>query len=364
MRYLTLRYLLFVFFVIALWLAPSSSRAAKGLEIYFIDTEGGAATLIVSPAGESTLIDNGNPGERDADRIFRTAQRAGLKQIDNLIITHWHLDHYGGTAALARKIPIKRFYDHGIPEVSIDDPTHFPTLIAAYKEASKGKSVQLNPGDKVPLAQAGGVPLELRCLVARRETVPDRSDASKNGFARANVPMPEDPSDNANSLGFLLTYGNFRFIDLGDLTWNIEYKLVSPTDKIGFVDVYQSTHHGLDISNNPVLIKTIRPMVAIYNNGPHKGGAPALTATLRDIGSLQGIFQMHRNLDAKPEDNAAAELIANAEDTANCKGEGIALSVAPNGDSYTVQVGSHGKPLKFETRFHANKIVTNKIVKE
>jgi beta-lactamase superfamily II metal-dependent hydrolase len=329
--------------------APAS--AANGLEIIFVDTEGGAATLIIAPSGESTLIDNGNPGDRDAERIYKAAKQAGLKQIDNLIITHWHLDHYGGTEALAKKMPIKHFYDRGIPAVSTDDPDNFPKLIAAYKGASQGQSKQLNPGDEVPIAQSGPTALRLRCLVARGEPIPDKSDAPKNGYAAKNVPKPEDPSDNARSLGFLLTFGDFRFLDLGDLTWNIEYKLVAPSDKIGFIDVYQSTHHGLDISNNPVLIKTVRPVVAVFNNGPHKGGAPALTATLREIGSLQAIFQMHRNLDAKPEENAPEDLIANREDTAACKGETIRLNVAPDGKSYTVRVGSRGKPIRFLTRF-------------
>lgn len=349
----TLRlHLLMMSLMLLVWPLPGAHAAsAKGVDIYFIDTEGGAATLIVAPSGESTLIDCGNPGDRDAERIFRTAKQAGLKQIDNLIITHWHLDHYGGVAALAQKLPIKRFYDRGIPEALADDPVNFPKLMAAYKGVTHGVSTQLNPGDEVPLKQAAGPPVTLKCLVARGETVPDKAGGPTNGIAKTNVPKPDDPSDNARSLGFLLTYGNFRFLDLGDLTWNIEYKLVAPTDKIGFIDVYQSTHHGLDVSNNPVLLRTVRPYVAIYNNGPHKGGAPALTATLRDLGCLQAIFQLHRNLDARPEDNAPADLIANSEPEASCQGESIKLSVAPDGDSYTVKVGSRGKPLRFATRF-------------
>ena len=328
----------------------SSGALARGLDIYFVDTEGGAATLIISPSGESTLIDCGNPGERDAERIFRVAKQAGLKQIDNLVITHWHLDHYGGAAALARKLPIKHCFDRGIPDKSTDDPDNFPKLIAAYKKVSNGSSTQLNPGDEVPLAQSGPSNLSLRCLVARKETVADKPGGSEVRSPEDYKPMPEDTSDNARSLGFLLTYGEFRFLDLGDLTWNIEYKLVTPTNKIGLVDVYQSTHHGLDISNNPLLVRAVRPNVAIYNNGPHKGGSPALTATLRDLGSVQAIFQLHRNLDAKPEENAPADHRANAEADPNDKGEYIKLSVAPDSMSYTVQVGARGKPALFQTR--------------
>ncbi|HLJ55744.1 MAG TPA: MBL fold metallo-hydrolase [Chthonomonadaceae bacterium] len=326
------------------------AQAARGLEIYFCDTEGGAATLIVTPAGESTLIDCGNPGDRDADRIYRTAKRAGLKQIDNLVITHWHTDHYGGAGPLAKRIPILHFYDHGIPAESIDDPEHFPTLIAAYKEASHGKSTQVDPGDEIPLKQSGPLPVHLRCIVARQETIPDMPGAPQNPIAAESTMKDKDPSDNANSLGFVLTFGDFRFLDLGDLTWNIESKLVSPTDKIGPIDVYQSTHHGLDISNNPVVIRTVRPTVAIYNNGPHKGGAVALTASLRQVGTVQQIYQLHRNLDASAADNAPDHQIANAEDTDACKGEGVHLSVAADSRTYTVQAGPHGKIGHFKTR--------------
>lgn len=327
----------------------TASRADGSLTIYFVDTEGGAATLIVSPAGESTLIDCGNPGDRDAGRIARAAKNAGIAQIDNLVITHWHNDHYGGAAALAKLLPIKRCFDRGIPTELADDP-NYPTLIAAYKAVSHGQSKQLNPGDLLPLTPGKGTELQVRCLCARGETVPDRPGAPKNGFANVTGPMPEDTSDNARSLGFLLTYGGFRLLDLGDLTWNIEHKLVAPTDKIGLVDVYLSTHHGLDISNNPAVIKTVRPTVAIFNNGPHKGGATALTTTLRETSSVQAVYQLHRNLDVKTEMNAPDAYIANSADTPECKGEFIKIVVATNGSSFAVQVGPSGTLTRYQTR--------------
>ena len=99
--------------LLALVLLAVPSRAEekpRGLDISFIDTEGGAATLIVTPAGESVLIDCGNPGPRDAERIHQTAtQQAGLEAIDHLVITHWHTDHYGGVARLAKLMPIRNY---------------------------------------------------------------------------------------------------------------------------------------------------------------------------------------------------------------------------------------------------------------
>jgi beta-lactamase superfamily II metal-dependent hydrolase len=330
----------------------AAARAAdkRGLDIYFIDTEGGAATLIVTPAGESVLIDNGNPGTRDAERIHKAAtELAGLKAIDHLIITHWHSDHYGSTERLAKLIPIRNYYDRGIPDKLAEDPANFPTLIQAYKAASDNKSKKLKAGDELSLKQADGSPqVRLLCLVGNTETVPDKPGAPENAASKDHKPKPEDTSDNARSLGFLLSFGDFRFLDLGDLTWNVEYKLVHPTDKVGRVDVYQVTHHGLDISNNPVLINTVKPRVAVFNNGPRKGCEPAVTTALRRQPAVEAIYQMHKNVRVGAQENTDPEYIANPDE--KCEGESIRLAVAADGKSYTVTVGAKGKPKKYETR--------------
>jgi beta-lactamase superfamily II metal-dependent hydrolase len=333
--------------------AISASAQQEGLDIYFVDTEGGAATLIITPTRESVLIDCGNPGDRDAARIYHVAHDvARLTAIDHLIITHWHSDHYGGAGPLAKLMPIKHCYDKGIPDKSIDDPDNFPKLIAAYKEVTQGKSTTIHVGDQIPLAQPKGLPsLSLKCLVANKQTEPDDpSPAKVNGYARLNKPQPEDPSDNANSLGFLLSYGYFRFLDLGDLTWNLEYKLIAPNDKIGMIDVYQSTHHGIDQSNNPVLVKTVRPIVAVINNGPHKGGTPQLFNTLLETGSLQAIYEQHRNLDAAPPSDLQGKklFIANMDEA--CKAEFIEIQVVAGSATYRVSIGERGKPQQYVCR--------------
>lgn len=341
---------LFAGLLLSLAVSAQAAEKAGGLHVYFVDTEGGAATLIVTPAGESVLIDCGNPGSRDAERIHKAASdMAGIKAIDHLIITHWHTDHYGGAARLAQLMPIHHYYDHGIPASLQEDPKNFPLLIQAYRKANGGKSTTLRPGDQIALKQAeGGPALKLLCLCGSGEVLPDKPGAPENPIAKEHKPQPDDPTDNARSLGFLLSFGDFRFLDLGDLTWNIEYKLVHPTDKIGPVDVYQSTHHGLEISNNPVVIKTVNPRVAIFNNGARKGGHPQVTATLRRLPDIQAIYQVHRNLTVGAQENTDPEFIANPDE--NCLGESIRLSVAPDAKSYAVTVGSRGKPKRYETR--------------
>lgn len=320
----------------------------KHLDIYWIDVEGGAATLIVTPAGESVLIDTGNPGRRDADRITQAATRvAGLSRIDHVIITHYHGDHFGGASYLAKNVPLGTLWDNG----EFDDQPNRPSK--DYLELKCDKKVVINPGDALPLKQVDGASLlKLTCLGTRKTFIdPPEGAADNEANCAAHRPKDRDGSDNANSVVTLLEFGPFRFFDAGDLTWNQELKLVCPRNLVGPVDVYQVTHHGLESSNNPVVLNTLKPTVAVMNNGHTKGCGPEVFANLKETKSIQALYQVHKNLrlDGKV-NNTAAELIANTEPPESCRGHLIKLSVAPDGQAYTVSIPAHEHERKFMTR--------------
>jgi competence protein ComEC len=327
----------------------SAGADDERLDIYFIDVEGGAATLIVTPAGESLLIDSGYPdfGGRDRDRILDVVRNvAGLDHIDFAAVTHWHLDHYGNHAALAAEISIRSFYDRGIPD-ALEEDKDFETRIADYRRASQNASTALDAGDEFVLSSPR-TPLALQVVTSGREVIPNTG--APNPFADRHQPQPEDPSDNSASLSVLLQFGEFRFLCCGDLTWNVEAELVTPNNPVGTVDLFMVTHHGLPSSNNPALVLAIDPVVAVMCNGPTKGGHPQTIATLREVESLEALYQLHRNVALGAEEQTPVEFIANSEPTESCEGVWVKASVAPDGKSYTVQIGPEGEPRTYATR--------------
>lgn len=334
--------------LLALALAGGSAPALAGskdkkLDIYWVDVEGGAATLIVTPTGESVLIDAGNPGGRDSQRIHKVATEvAGLKQIDHLVVTHLHVDHFGGVAELAGMMPIKTLWENGVERSAEKEQKH--AAVPAYQAAKVGKRMPVKVGSKLPVK---GVNLTVRG--ARQEF--DNASAGKPNAACTDL-KPKDPdlSDNANSVVVTLDYKGWKFFDAGDLTWNMEEKLVCPKTTLSEVDVFQSTHHGLDQSNNPVVVRTLKPKVAIFNNGPKKGCQPGAFGSVKALAGVEAIYQVHKNLVA-PDANTTAEKIANLEEKPEkCAGNYVKLSVDPNGKKYTVSVPSTGHSQVFNTK--------------
>jgi beta-lactamase superfamily II metal-dependent hydrolase len=303
---------------------------ARDLEIHFIDVEGGQATLIVSPSGESMLVDAGWPGfnGRDADRIVAAAKSAGLKQIDYMLVTHYHLDHVGGVPPLAKKIPIRNFVDHG---ANTETGERSQALTAAYeKTAAAGKRITVKPGDRIPLK---GVEVEVVAARGERIAKPIPGGGAANPACSGVEPQAEDKSENARSVGFVLRHGRFRFVDLGDLTWNKELEIACPANLIGTADVYLVTHHGMDISNAPPIVQGIRPRVAVMNNGSKKGGSPEAWRWIRKSPGLEDLWQLHFAVKGGAEANSPEQLIANLEDP--CQGHSLKLTARSDG-SFTI----------------------------
>lgn len=318
---------------LVLCLSLFGQDGSKSLRIFWIDVEGGAATLVVTPEGGSMLMDCGWPGKRDADRIAATAKAAGLKQIDHYLTSHYHTDHWGCVAELSERVPIARYYHHAFPEGAKDVDAK---LKESFLRVSAGKSVLVEAGHEVPLKGA-----QVKILVANGAGPGEPAGAPQIRKCEANPghpEKPEDKSDNARSIGYLLTFGGFKFANFGDLTWNVEHKLVCPANLVGTADVYQVTHHGLDQSNNPALLKAVSPTVAVINNGAEKGGSAATFRWLKETPSIKDIFQVHRNVATGPGDNTGSELTAN--DEKKCEGNGIVLTVDAGGKTYAVEVPS------------------------
>ena len=335
--------------LLTILLACGLASAQNGnLSIYWIDVEGGGATLLVTPSGESLLVDTGNPSpdDRDAKRIFAAAQQAGLKKIDSLLITHFHGDHVGGAPALAKMIPIGRYYDHGA-SIEAQDPRSGPAW-AAYKALAAGKRTTLKPCDKLPLQG-----LETIVVAANAQTIaaPVNGGGAANPFCKGAAGKERDKTENQRSVGFLLTYGKFKFLDLGDLTWDVEMDLACPLNKLGTVSLFQATHHGFvnDFSGAPAHVLALKPQVVMVNNGPTKGWQNSAWDTVAKIQGLEDVWQLHQAMGPAHDHNVKAEQIANLEPTDQCKGQWMKASVAKDG-KFTITNGRNGFSKTYASR--------------
>ena len=304
------------------------AQGSGSLKVFFVDVEGGQATLFVTPAGQSLLMDTGWDGQggRDADRIVAAAKGAGLSRIDYVLITHFHEDHVGGVEQLVARIPVGTFIDHG-PNREFD---HGPTerLYGVYGKvlASSGaKHIVAKPGDVLPIQgiSARVISSDGNVIQQPVEGAGETNDACRDTSAAA-----PDQTENSRSLGVLIDFGALRILDLGDLTKDKERQLVCPVNRLGHVDVYVVSHHGWYQSSSPEFVDALHARVAIMDNGATKGGSVATLKTLRQAPGLETLWQVHFSEEGGPALNTGEQFIANLSHP----DEGHAIELVGNRD--------------------------------
>jgi beta-lactamase superfamily II metal-dependent hydrolase len=303
------------------------------LDIYWIDADGGASTLIVTAAGESVLMDAGYslPDDAHAKRVVAAMTDAGIDSLDYFIASHFHGDHVGGVLALAEMVTIGEFVDHG---ESVEQETErgrpaWEAYRGALQLASRRNSSPVRPGDILPLQ---GVDLT---IVSSNLEVPLKSmnPQGANALCHGADPGPEDTGENSRSVGYMVTLGDFEFLNLGDLTPGGQHALACPENLIGVVDLMQVPHHGSDLA--PQLMSALAPTAAVSSTGARKGGSPEGYEVMAGVPGIEDIWQLHRALGTDDEHNSSDELIANLDEN-NDAGFWIKAEVQPDGSSYTI----------------------------
>jgi len=314
------------------------AKSNKPLRIFFIDVEGGQATLVVSPSGKSVLIDTGWAGGRDARRIQAAAKAAHIKLLDYVLITHYHQDHVGGVTDLLKRMRVGIFVDHGANQ---EDSDSARANYAGYEKAiAHSHRMQLKSGQGLPLRE-----ITFRLLTGAGEHIaePLPGAGEANRYCDSQAAAPEDVSENSQSLGVLINYGKFQFLDIGDLSEKKELDLVCPDNFIGTVDLYLSTHHGLAPDNPKALVWAVHPRVAVMNNGAHQGASPEAWQIIHDSPGLAGFWQLHYAADAGKEHNVKEDFIANLDDA---DGYFLEVTAEPDG-SFTVFNARNGYSRKY-----------------
>ena len=322
---------------------PAQRTPPTTLDIYVIDTEGGKAVLYVSPTGQTLLYDTGTGGDnnRDADRISDVIKQVAVEpQLDHVVVSHYHGDHVGNAAELAKRFPIRHYYDHGAWTVQLR-PNAAGNL-GAFDDymavRAKAHATVPKPGTKIPVT---GFDFTVVSNAGELITsaVPGMPGAgAPNALCRDFVPRVQDATpENAEAIGAVVKYGNFRIVDLSDLIWNMEKELVCPNNLLGTADVYFTSRHGTDWAGNPVMVHAIRPRVAVMNNSPRKGGTPDTFKILKSSPGFLDFWQAHYSENVSKETNSPEQFIANMDSAppTNHPAHYIKLSARTDG-SFTI----------------------------
>jgi beta-lactamase superfamily II metal-dependent hydrolase len=343
-RKLPLHVCVIIFLSVSAAYAQQQPAQKKPLDIYFMDTEGGQATLFISPSGQSMLVDTGFPGNqgaatpaeaaapnvtRDADRIMAVLKLANVNVLDFVVLTHFHADHAGNAAELAHRIPIRHFIDHGPYTVEMQAGRDAATL--SYLPVREHAHVTTaKPGDRIPVEG-----LDVRVVSSAGEVIKTPmagapGAGAPNPFCRdAKLKEQDATPENFESVGVVVRYNSFRLVDLGDLTWNQEHALACPNNLVGTMTVFHTTRHGDPHSGAPQFMYALHGRVAIMNNGERKGGSPEYWQTVHESPGLEDFWQIHRSAAGGADHNSPEQFLANINETDH--GHYIKMSVRADG---------------------------------
>ncbi len=336
--------------------APGAAATlADALTIYFIDVEGGKAALIVTPSGESFLIDagfassgrfNSMPGDpataRDAQRVLLAARDAGLTRIDYVLLSHYHADHFGGVMELAQLIPITEFIDHSAPSDAAE--ARVPGTFALYNDyvalRSKAKHDAAKAGDRFVLKD---VTIDVVASEGVTIAKPLSGGGAINHACTSGGVPAQEVTENPRSTAIRLEYGAFTYLDVGDLTGAPLYALACPINLLGLADVYNIAHHGGADGSDASLFEAVKPRAAIFSNAARKGAEAATLNTLRRLG-IAG-WQLHRTEQPGAENMPDAQ-IANMDTTTAAW---LKLSARRDG-SFSITNGRTGQVVSYPKR--------------
>ena len=342
--------------VAALTSGCNSLSTPRTLDIYFIDVEGGQATLIVTPARQTLLVDAGYPADggaravagdplkaRDANRIVAAARDAGVTTIDYFLNTHFHADHVGGVPELAQLMPIHAFIDHGgiLPEAERVIPGTQAIFNAYAAVRAKGLHIEPKPGDRLPLR---GIDATVVSAAGTTLAKPLTGAGASNSSCAAAPIRALESAENPRSTGFVLDYGKFRFLDIGDLSGAPLFNLACPRDMIGAVDAYLIAHHGGGDAADPATFDAFKPRIAILNNGAIKGAQMETFTLLHRLPQID-VWQLHRANVAGDANFADARIANLDESTAHW----LKLSARADG-SFRIVNGRTGESTAYPAR--------------
>ncbi len=357
------RSILAFIFLLVPFSSPHAQQASqkKPLDIYFLDTEGGQATLFVSPSGQSMLVDTGFSGNqgalpaeanapgvtRDADRIMAVLKLANVSVLDYVVISHFHGDHVGNAAELAHRIPIRHFIDHGPYTVEMQ-PGRDAAFLSYLTVRGLANVSVAKPGDSIPVEGLDVQVVSSAGDVITKPMAGAPGAGAPNTLCRnAKLKEQDATPENFESVGIVVRYGSFRLVDLGDLTWNQEHALACPNNLIGTATVFHTTRHGDPHSGAPQFMYAIRARVAVMNNGERKGGSPEYWQTVHEAPGLEDFWQIHRSAAGGAEHNSPEQFLANLNETDH--GHFIKMSVRADG-SFTMSNERNGFTKEYAAR--------------